>query len=258
MYYLTNLYWNTGFRPQNEDSLSLQEVSIKGNRTVFALICDGIGGLWRGEQASGFVAERMTEWFYAEALPMMARNKGMKKIKRAGIRSLYACNEEMRKFASQEHIEFGTTITMMIFYKKHYLLWHSGDTRAYCISLKSKMSKISEICKMSKAGRMNSQGVLKRLTRDHSAGEHILTKCIGSFVWREPDSYIGRIKKKSTFLLCSDGFRHVISEEKLTETLLPFHLTSKEQIGRRIKEIADYSKRQGEKDNISAIVIKTG
>lgn len=252
MYYLTELYWNTGFRPSNEDSLSLQEVYIKGERAVFALICDGIGGLCRGEQASGFVAERMTEWFYAEALPMMARNKKMKKIKRAGIRSLYACNEEMRKFASQEQIQFGTTITMMIFYKKHYLLWHSGDTRAYRISLKRKMIKTS------KDERMNSQGFLKRLTRDHSADEHILTKCIGSFVWKEPDSHIGRIKKKNTFLLCSDGFRHVISEEKLTETLLPSHLTSKEQIGRRIKEIADYSKRRGEKDNISAIVIKTG
>lgn len=236
MYYLTDLYWNTGLRTRNEDSLSLQEVSIKGKRAVFALICDGIGGLWRGEQASGFVTERMTEWFYAEALPMMARNKGIIKIKRAGIRSLYACSAEMRKYASREQIQFGTTITMIIFYKRHYLLWHSGDTRAYRIS----------------------RGGLKRLTRDHSVDEHTLTKCIGSFVWKEPDSHIGRINKKSTFLLCSDGFRHVISEKKLAETLQPFHLTSEEQIGRRIKEIADYSRRRGEKDNISAIVIKTG
>ena len=47
---------------------------------VFALICDGIGGLDGGEIASGFVAERMTEWFYKEALNLLKKGiKGRKK-----------------------------------------------------------------------------------------------------------------------------------------------------------------------------------
>ncbi|NLL76521.1 MAG: serine/threonine-protein phosphatase [Clostridiales bacterium] len=240
MYFITDVYWNAGRREPNQDSVSLQEVSIKGERVVFALICDGIGGLWRGELASGFVAERMTEWFYAEALPMIERKKSKKKIRRAGIRSLYACNEEMSKFATEEHIQFGTTVTMMIFYKKSYLLWHSGDTRACRI--------------FSKWG----QGRIERLTKDHSANKHVLTRCIGSFVWKEPDSHCGKFGNKNTFLICSDGFRHVVSEEKMIETLLPKHLTSREQINRRIKEIADYSRKQGEQDNMSAVIVKTG
>lgn len=239
MQFITEVYWNSGERQPNQDSLSLQEVSIKGERVVFALVCDGMGGLWSGETASGFVAERMTEWFYKEALPLLEKKKRSRKIECAGIRCLYNCNEEMKEFASKKKIQFGTTVTALLFHKKHYLLWHSGDTRAYQITSRGRNGRIF------------------RLTDDHSANERVLTKCIGSFTWKEPDICRGRFERRNMFLICSDGFRHVVSEEKLMEALSPGQLISKEQISRRIKEIADYSRRQGETDNISAAVITT-
>ena len=61
MQFISEVYWDRGAREVNEDSLSLQQVSIRGKKVVFALVCDGIGGLEQGETASGFVAERMTE-----------------------------------------------------------------------------------------------------------------------------------------------------------------------------------------------------
>lgn len=240
MNFLTEVYWDTGKCPVNQDSISLQEVFLKGERIVFTLICDGIGGLWKGELASGFVAEQMTEWFYKEAIPMMEKRKSKNKIRKSGIRSLYACNQKMKDFSEENKEQMGTTVTMLLFHRKNYFLWHSGDTRAYRI-----------------AGR-GRKGRMKQLTRDHAAQQQVLTKCIGSFVWKEPDSHYGRFTRKNTFLLCSDGFRHIVSDEKMMETLLPEYLTSKEQIERRLREIAEYSKREGEMDNISAVVIRTG
>ena len=73
MRFTSEVYWDKGERILNEDSISLQEVRVKGEKVVFAVVCDGIGGLDYGEVASGFVTERMTEWFYKEALMMLKR-----------------------------------------------------------------------------------------------------------------------------------------------------------------------------------------
>ncbi len=235
MRFISEVYWDKGKRLLNQDSISLQEVSMKGRKVVFALICDGIGGLWGGEIASGFVAERMTEWFYKEALQMIKKGKSKSKLIKAGIRALYSCSEEMIKFAKEKQIRFGTTMTMLLIYRRNYLIWHSGDSRIYLI--RNKMH-------------------LQRLTQDHALDSRSLTKCIGGFEWQKPDMESGRIKRQTTFLICSDGFRHIIPEDKITESLMPGHIFTREQIYIRMKEIAEYSRKKGEEDNISAMVIK--
>ena len=40
----------------SEDSLLLEQVRIQKEQIVFAVVCDGIGGLQQGEIASGLLA----------------------------------------------------------------------------------------------------------------------------------------------------------------------------------------------------------
>lgn len=231
---ISEVYWDKGGRILNEDSVSLQEVSVKGEKVVFAVVCDGIGGLECGEVASGFVTERMTEWFYKEALAMLEKHKGRKKIEKAGIRVLYACNEEMVRLGKKRGMKLGTTVTALLCKGRRYYLWHGGDGRAY---------------------RIKGRGGIKQLTKDHVLKSGILIHCIGSFEWKRPDVKSGYMIGKSVFLLCSDGFWNRIGEERLKEALQPEQLQTRGQMAMHLKEIALYVKRQGEMDNISAIVI---
>lgn len=239
MRFISEVYWSRGERSVNQDSISLQEISVKGKRIIFALVCDGIGGLWSGEAASGFVAERMTEWFYKEAAIMFEKRRSIRRLRLAGSRALYSCGMEMLEYAQRKKISFGTAATMLIIYNGRYLLWHCGDTRVYQISGSKKRTIV-------------------QLTKDHALDSHTLTRCIGSFRFQKPDMESHRIWRKSTFLICSDGFRHVISQKRLGEALQPCFLDSREQIYRRLKEIARYSEKQGETDNISAVAIRVG
>lgn len=238
MHFISEVYWNKGLRETNQDSLSLQEISVNGRRVIFGLICDGIGGLREGGLASGFATERMTEWFHNEAVSMIGRNKRKSIILRAGLRALYACNEKMKEYGEEKQLHFGTTLTMILLYKRSYMLWHCGDSRVYRI-------------------KGNGKKRLEQLTNDHTAGRNILTKCIGSFRWKPPDTRIGRAGKNNVFLICSDGFRHIIDEEKIRESLCPVHIREGRQLLARITEIAEYSIKWGETDNISAIAVKT-
>ena len=241
MEFISEVYWDKGGRCVNQDSVSLQEVWVKGEKVVFALICDGIGGLENGEAASGFVAERMTEWFYKEAVILLKRHKSRKRIEKSGLRMLYSCNGELLRFGKEKGIKLGTTVTALLLTGRRFFLWHSGDTRAYRIVM----------------GRRHS-GKMKQLTRDHTMDNHTLLQCIGSFEWKKPQVKSGYFMKKSTMLLCSDGLRNKLEEEKMMEAMLPGLLNGREQIYRRLKEMTEYAKRHGENDNISAVAVRIG
>lgn len=238
MRFISDAYWDRGMRNGNQDSVSLQEVRIKGKMAVFALVCDGIGGLDRGETASGFVAEKMTEWFYQEAIIMLKRRKSRKKIEKSGLRILYGCNREMQRFGEEKGSKMGTTVTALLLTGRHYFLWHSGDTRAYRIT-----------------GRA-SGGRIRRLTTDHTKDNFTLLRCIGSFPWKAPEVHSGYLMKRSVFVLCSDGFRNRLEEDRIRESFLPGTIERREQIYKRLKEMTEYAKAHGEKDNISAIVVR--
>lgn len=241
MHFISEVYWNRGERMSNQDTLSLQDVGIGKKRIVFSLICDGMGGLEEGEQASGYVAEQMTEWFYQEAVSMVKRHKNGKKLLYAGVRVLYECNERMRVCARERKICFGTTITALLLAGRRYYIWQSGDSALYRI--------------MSPAA---GKERMKRLTKGHSTDRHTLTRCIGSFPWQRPDIRKGRLLiKRNTFLLCSDGFWQRMDEEQLKTVLNPRELINQDRMGRRLAEIAKYVKRRGEADNLSAVVIRT-
>lgn len=237
MHLFSEIYWDRGSLPINQDSVSVQEVTIRGEKVIFAVICDGIGGLWKGEVASGYVAEQMTIWFHEEAVYLLAKHKSREKILKAGVRRLHTCNEELILFAKEKEVQLGTTISAILIYKKRYMIWHSGDTQIYQIR---------------SAG---NSGRIKKLTENHSVNERTLTKCIGSFAWKQPDLMKGYVKRKTVYLICSDGFRHVVSMERLGEALQPKKKSSREKLYKRMAEIAEYSVRHGEKDNISAVVI---
>lgn len=239
MQFISEVYWDKGARCVNQDSISFQQVSIRGRKVIFALICDGIGGLEQGEVASGFVAERMTEWFYTEGVRMLRKKKGKKKIERAGLRALYGCNEEMMAYGKRQGVKMGTAVTMLLVYGKRYLLWHSGDTRLYRVHTGFRKVRV------------------RQMTKDHTMDNHTLVRCIGSFAWKEPDVLGGRMKKNYVLLLCTDGFRNRVSEGKMGEALQPSFLISQEQMEMRLRELAAYGKRHGETDNISAVVVKS-
>ena len=93
------------------------------------------------------------------------------------------------------------------------------------------------------------------LTKDHARGKHVLTKCVGSFGYERPDFCMGRIGNGQALLLCSDGFRHCVTNQELSEVLQPGQLREEEQITRRLQEIGEACMKRGEKDNMSAVYV---
>ena len=75
MKFLTGAYWDCGQQLCNQDSITIQQVMTSRGRVLMAIVCDGIGGLWKGEVASGYVIERMVACFYRQIVDLIGKGR---------------------------------------------------------------------------------------------------------------------------------------------------------------------------------------
>ena len=237
MRYWTNVYWNKGREAEkNQDSVALQQVLTSKGRVLLAVVCDGTGGLARGEAASGYAAERLREWFYTELFAMMRKNKRYWVLRRSLDRMVFHMQGQLAQYAGREELSLGTTMTAFLVWERTWLLWHLGDSRAY---------------------RLREERI-EQLTEDHAQDGGKLTKCLGSFGYFTPQHGMGVLKPGDGILICTDGFRRRVTGEELQAVMNPRALSGEEQIGRRLKEIGETCMKRGETDNLSAVYIKVG
>lgn len=237
MRYLTDVYWCRGREAEkNQDSVVLQQTLTRRGRVLLAAVCDGMGGAACGGEASGYAAEQLRTWYYTELFAMIRKNKRYWVIRRSLDRLVFHMQREMKRYAAQEEISLGTTMTVLVLWERTWLLWHLGDSRAYRLR-----------------GRR-----MEQLTEDHVQDAGKLTKCLGSFGSFTPQHRMGVLKPGEGILLCSDGFRRRVDGEELQAVMNPRELTGEERIGRRLKEIGETCMKRGEKDNLSAVYVRAG
>ena len=237
MRYWTNVYWNKGREAEkNQDSVALQQVLTSKGRVLLAVVCDGMGGIARGEAASGYAAERLREWFYTELFAMMRKNKRYWVLRRSLDRMVFHMQGQLAQYAGREELSLGTTMTAFLVWERTWLLWHLGDSRAY---------------------RLREERI-EQLTEDHAQDGGKLTKCLGSFGYFTPQHGMGVLKPGDGILICTDGFMRRVTGVELQAVMNPRALSGEEQIGRRLKEIGETCMKRGETDNLSAVYIKVG
>lgn len=235
MRYLTGVYWCRGrLARDNQDSVVLLQGLTARGRVLMAAVCDGMSGLAQGEAASGYVTERLQEWFYESLLYAVRKKKPYWVIRRSLDRLTFAMQQEMQKYAVREEIALGTTMTVLVVWEKTYLVWHLGDSRLYRLR-----------------GRH-----MEQVTRDHIRQREQLTKCVGSFGYFVPEHHMGVLRQGEGMLLCSDGFRNCVAREELQEVLQPGQIREEAQMERRLAEIGEACMKRGERDNLSAVYVK--
>ena len=84
---------------------------------------------------------------------------------------------------------------------------------------------------------------------------NMLLQCVGASDTLEPEIIVGK-QEKGVYMLCSDGFRHEITEKEIVESLSPINLINKESMHANAKYLIELVKQRNEKDNISVVVIK--
>ena len=86
---------------------------------------------------------------------------------------------------------------------------------------------------------------------------NMLLQCIGASKTVKPDFVDGTVSENECYMLCSDGFRHMITEDEIKAAFAPSVNATEEQMKSNIIKLIELNKERNETDNISAILIKT-
>ena len=234
----------------NQDSLLVKQASCEIGEVLLAVVCDGMGGLAKGELASATVIKSFAEWFDQE-FPNEIDRLDMRIIGEKWTHKLKELNVVIAEYAQMQGVTMGTTFSGILFAGEQYLIVHVGDTRVYHLgdALKQITSDQTFIAREIK------KGVLTAEQAKTDKRRNMLLQCVGASDRLEPEVIVGQYEQ-GAYLLCSDGFRHEISEAEIFDLLQPKKLTMKEIMAKNVRCLIDQVKKRGEKDNISAILIK--
>lgn len=117
----------------NQDSVLIKQAIVDGEEVLLAVICDGMGGLSKGELASATVIRAFAKWF-DEELPYELENVDLQVIGAKWSLLLKELNAQILEYSRENGIEgVGTTFSGILFIDDQYVIGHVGDTRIYHI-----------------------------------------------------------------------------------------------------------------------------
>lgn len=253
MKYLTAAYTDIGTRKEtNQDSmLVLQAGSPQGN-IVFAAMCDGMGGLAKGEVASAAMVRTLDKWV-AERLPGILE-KGIvpDSLWREWGDLVRLTSQKIAAYGSRLNASLGTTCAAILIVEDKYYTMNVGDSRIYLIAdmIYQLTKDQTYVQREVDAGRMTYEQSLV------DPNMSVLLQCIGASPYVEPVFSEGRVQKDQIYMLCCDGFRHVVTPEEFYQAFHPSLMTDKNVMEQKLREITELNLKRGETDNISAILVK--
>ncbi|MDE6036192.1 MAG: protein phosphatase 2C domain-containing protein [Ruminococcus sp.] len=242
----------------NQDSLCIKEaVCEKHGKILMAAVCDGMGGFSAGEIASGSVIKALSDWFEMK-LPLLILSKDnfLNDIEKEWHELASEYDYKTINYGLKNNFKLGTTATVILFTEKYGgIIMQIGDSRAYQIcadDIKVMTWDQSKVGELMKAGKITEEEANNHNQRN------ILTQCIGgSRIGVKPDFYYFQIKNNCNYMLCSDGFRRVISKSEIYNYLNPVNTPSENAIEKNLKDLLKLNMDRKETDNITALVIKT-
>ncbi|MGN0142577.1 MAG: PP2C family protein-serine/threonine phosphatase [Roseburia sp.] len=240
-------------KKSNQDSLRVKVLTVNGEKLVFAILCDGMGGLEKGEVASASVVKAFDRWT-TERLPALCQ-MGITEdvIREEWIRIIGEYNEKIRNYGKRSGIQLGTTAVILLLWKDEYYIANVGDSRVYEIEQKTSVLTRDQTV----VAREVELGHLTEEEAELDSRRSILLQCIGVSEVLYPEFFFGEMKKDAVYMLCSDGFRHEVSAEEIHAYFRPDRMLNAQGMQANELALIALNKQRQERDNISVITIRT-
>lgn len=237
----------------NQDSFYSAVFSTKQGKIAFAVLCDGMGGLAKGEVASSTVIAAFTNWAKTR-LPELSESEIADSVIRTEWCNIVTeYNDKIKVYGKKQGINLGTTITMLLLTDKRYYILNIGDTRCYEIA-----SSIKVLTKdQTVVAREVELGILTEEQAKTDSRRSVLLQCIGASDAVYPEIIFGDTVQNAVYMLCSDGFRHEITEQEIYSYLNPDVMLSADGMKANIRALIETDKQRLERDNITVVTVRT-
>lgn len=229
-----------GFRKENQDNYRAARLP---DDTVWAVVCDGMGGAAAGQLASQIATDALEDCFTA-GLAQLADGGEQAFLARClaqANRAVYA--ESLR---SPQNRGMGTTAVCVLVRRGTAHVAHVGDSRAY-------LCRPGELAQLTVDHSMVQQLVQSgQITRQQAAmhpNKNLITKALGVEPQVEGDYTSVPVRQGDVLLLCTDGLSGAVPDGQLQAILehTPFFITPRKLVERALAA--------GSQDNITALLV---
>lgn len=227
-------------RTDNQDAYFAGKIT---DDSVFAVVCDGMGGANAGNVASELAVRHISEYVirsYRDGMDMTDTEKTLKNAIVSANISLYD-----KAVNNTELAGMGTTAVAAFVKDGTAVIAHVGDSRIYLVN-----------------------GEIKQLTRDHSVVQsliesgkitpedakvhprkNVITRALGAEEDVAVDSDCINLSNGDTLLLCSDGLTNFLDDKDI---LTVFQNNDISAVAERLVEEAN---KNGGGDNITVVTV---
>ena len=242
-------------KASNQDSMCIKEAYTPEGTVLLAAVCDGMGGLEKGELASKTVVEALADWFEKELPYLLAKKNRKTEVCDSLDVLVKRCNSSILDYGTRNRLQLGTTVTAMLFLPDDsYVICHVGDSRAYRIDDDAANVLTEDQTLVQRELRLG------RITKEQAATDprgNVLLQCVGATKYVQPVFIHGKAAANMCYMLCSDGYRHEVTRREIGDAFKPTLNTNEVVMKRNISALVELNIARGETDNISALLIRT-
>ena len=253
MKFMSAVHSDVGIKKKtNQDSLCLKIANTPSGEIAMAIVCDGMGGLKKGELASATLIRAFSDWFETELPKIVKAGYSNEQVKKQWDKLIEEQNDIIGEYGDNNHLQLGTTLTALLINGEDMIIAQVGDSRVYRIT--NEIEQLTE--DQTVAQRDIKLGVLKPEDVNKDTRQNVLLQCIGASTKVHPEYIEGKAQTGEVYMLCSDGFRHEISPDEFLGLLTSNLLNSEVIMKKALIDLTELNKKRQEKDNITAMLLK--
>ncbi|MBQ6381292.1 MAG: serine/threonine-protein phosphatase [Clostridia bacterium] len=240
------------YKTSNQDSLVLNVAqTTKAGMVLMAIVCDGMGGLAKGELASATVVRAFNDWFM-QTLPQLIESDKVnaETVRNEWVKIIGTVSNKIAGYGKMNNLSLGTTLVGALCVGSNMYIVNVGDSRLYKVSRKLERLTTDH----SLVAREIAAGRLRPEDEEKDPRRNVLLQCIGASKEIRPEFKVMPYTRGDTFVLCSDGFRHEIKEEEVVNYLAS--VTNDSQLEQQLAKMIEIDMSRNEADNITAVSFK--
>jgi protein phosphatase len=246
-------------RQNNEDSFAVSAYRLSETDptpSVFAILCDGIGGHKAGEVASEMAVNRITAW--------VARSDGTRP--QDVIKSAFAETNLKVLADAQSNPErhgMGATLACAWVIGRRLYTASAGDSRIYLVRGETIHQLSIDHTWMQEA---IDKGVVDPAQTNNIPNLHIIRRYLGSEKEVEPDFRLRLLASETNLemlanqgmllipgdllLLCSDGLTDMVTNDEMIKVM-----QREKNLNASVKALVDLANKHGGQDNITIVML---
>ena len=228
-------------RRENQDSTYLK-IDHEQNIALL-MVCDGMGGVNGGAEASRIACEVFSEYVWNGLTDKIGKEEARSLLKNG----LHAANDAVytQAIIDPSYMGMGTTLTAALVIKESAYIINVGDSRTYHV--KDKLVQITD--DHSVAGDLYRIGSITKEEYDNFPDKNIITRAVGTDPEVQGDLFRVKLAEGEGLLLCSDGLTNMVPDGEILDVL-----NSGKTPAEACHTLVDMANQAGGKDNISIVV----